>query len=145
MPAINAADTQTVARTALSDTSCMPEEYALSLNGAVPECTRMPRRSDRASAGDIAAGCRRAPTEFTRSTPVHKRTDSGSVEVQRSRYAERGPDYGENPMLFIVGVVIALVAVVILPRMRVPGGMNAADLGWMSGQWLAEHRASHSA
>src|SRR5580765_5966520 len=47
MPAINAADSQTVARTPLSDTSCMPEEYALSLNGAVPECTRRPRRSDR--------------------------------------------------------------------------------------------------
>ena len=48
-------------------------------------------------------------------------------------------------MLFIVGVIIALVAVGILPRMRVPGGVNAADLGWMSEQWLAEHRASHSA
>ena len=47
-------------------------------------------------------------------------------------------------MLFIVGVVIALVAVVILTRMRVPGGVNAAHLGWMSEQWLAEHRASHS-
>ena len=46
-------------------------------------------------------------------------------------------------MLFIVGVIIALVAVI--PRMRVPGGMNAADLGWMSEQWLVEHRASHSA
>jgi hypothetical protein len=48
-------------------------------------------------------------------------------------------------MLFIVGVVIALVAVGILPRMRVAGGVNAAHLGWMSEQWLAEHRASHSA
>ena len=47
-------------------------------------------------------------------------------------------------MLFIVGVIIALVAVVILPRMRVPGGAKVADLGWMSEQWLAEHRASHS-
>ncbi len=44
MPAINAADSQTVARTPLSDTSCMPEEYTLSLNGAVPKCTRRPRR-----------------------------------------------------------------------------------------------------
>ena len=46
-------------------------------------------------------------------------------------------------MLFIVGLVIVSVAVVILPRMRVPGRENA-PLGWMSEQWLAEHRASHS-
>ena len=47
-------------------------------------------------------------------------------------------------MLFIVGVVIALIAVVIIPRMQVPGGVNSANLGWMSEQWRAEHRASHS-
>jgi hypothetical protein len=48
-------------------------------------------------------------------------------------------------MLFIVGAVIVLVAVTVIPRMRVPGGVNAAHLGWMSERWLAEHRASHSA
>ena len=47
-------------------------------------------------------------------------------------------------MLFIVGIVIASIAVVIIPRMRVPGGVNSTNLGWMSQQWLAEHRASHS-
>jgi hypothetical protein len=47
-------------------------------------------------------------------------------------------------MLLIVGVVIVLVAVVIMRRMRVPGGVNAARLGWMSEQWLVEHRASHA-
>jgi hypothetical protein len=47
-------------------------------------------------------------------------------------------------MLFIVSVVIVVVAVVIIPRMRVPGGVNAADLGWMSEQWLLEHRETHS-
>jgi hypothetical protein len=47
-------------------------------------------------------------------------------------------------MLLIVGLVMALIAVVIIPRMRLPGGVNAANLGWMSEQWLAEHRASHS-
>jgi hypothetical protein len=46
-------------------------------------------------------------------------------------------------MLFTVCVVIVLVATAIIPRMRVPGGMNAAPLGWMSERWLAEHRASH--
>jgi hypothetical protein len=47
-------------------------------------------------------------------------------------------------MLFIVGLVMVLIAVVIIPRMRVPGGVNSSNLGWMSEQWLAEHRASHS-
>jgi hypothetical protein len=47
-------------------------------------------------------------------------------------------------MLFIVGGVITLVAVAIIPRVRLSGGVSAADLGWMSEQWLAEHRASHS-
>ncbi len=56
----------------------------------------------------------------------------------------RRVECGENHMLFIVGIVIALIAVVIIPRMRVPGGVNSANLGWMSEQWLAEHRASHS-
>jgi len=47
-------------------------------------------------------------------------------------------------MLLIVGLVVVLIAVVIIPRMRVPGGVNSANLGWMSEQWLAQHRASHS-
>jgi hypothetical protein len=46
-------------------------------------------------------------------------------------------------MLFIACVVIVLVAAAIIPRMRVPRGMNASPLGWMSERWLAEHRASH--
>jgi hypothetical protein len=57
---------------------------------------------------------------------------------------EDRPDCGENHMLFIVGVVIVLIAVVIIQRRRVPGGVNSASLGSMSAQWLAEHRASHS-
>ena len=47
-------------------------------------------------------------------------------------------------MVLIFGVIITLIAVFILPRMRSSGGVHAADLGWMSEQWLAEHRASHS-
>jgi hypothetical protein len=46
-------------------------------------------------------------------------------------------------MLFTAGVVIVLLAVVIIPRIRVPGGVNSANLGWLSEQWLAEHRRSH--
>jgi hypothetical protein len=45
-------------------------------------------------------------------------------------------------MLFI-GVVIVSIAVVIVGRMRGPSRVNSPDFGWMSQQWLAEHRASH--
>jgi hypothetical protein len=47
-------------------------------------------------------------------------------------------------MLFIVAAIIVLIAVVIIPRMRVPGDVHSANLGWMTEQWLAEHRASRS-
>jgi len=46
-------------------------------------------------------------------------------------------------MLLIVGGVIALIAAVITVRMRAPG-VSAHRLGYMSEQWLAEHRAVHS-
>jgi hypothetical protein len=48
-------------------------------------------------------------------------------------------------MLLIVGAVIVSIAVVIIPRMRVPDSMNGSALGWMSEDWLAEYRAAHSA
>jgi len=48
-----------------------------------------------------------------------------------------------EPMPFILGIVV-LVALVIIPKMRVARGVNAADLGWMSERWLAEYRASQS-
>jgi hypothetical protein len=47
-------------------------------------------------------------------------------------------------MLLFVGAVIVLIAVVIISRMRVPGGVTASTRGWMSDQWLAEHRKSYS-
>ena len=62
----------------------------------------------------------------------------------QDRYTRRRPDCEENHMLFIVGVVIVSIAVVIIPRMRVPRRVNSPNLGWMSEQWLSEHRASHS-
>lgn len=46
-------------------------------------------------------------------------------------------------MLLLILVLIALTAVMIGSRLRVPGGVNPAKLGWMSDQWLAEYRASH--
>ena len=58
----------------------------------------------------------------------------GSLDAGRTRF-------GENHMLLMVGVFIVLGAFVIIPRMRVPGAVNADHLGWMSEQWLAERRA----
>ena len=46
--------------------------------------------------------------------------------------------------MLIIGVLITtLTAVVVIAKRRVPGGVSAAKLGWMSPQWLAEYRASH--
>ena len=80
-------------------------------------------------------------SEFT--CPDAVCTSAQTVTLLRVRMVLRRAECGENLMLFIVGIVIALIAAV-LPRMRVPGGVNSANLGWMSQQWLAEHRASHS-
>jgi hypothetical protein len=47
-------------------------------------------------------------------------------------------------MLLIISAVATLVAVVMVPRIRMPGGVEDAHLGWMSERWLTEHRAAHS-
>ena len=63
----------------------------------------------------------------------------------QDRYTPRQTRDGGNHMLLIAGVAtVLLIAAAIIPRMWVPGGVNAARLGWMSAQWLAEHCASHS-
>jgi hypothetical protein len=46
-------------------------------------------------------------------------------------------------MLLIIGVVIVFTVAVLIGTLRVPGGVNEAQLGWMSEQWIAEYRASH--
>jgi hypothetical protein len=44
-------------------------------------------------------------------------------------------------MLAIVGVLITLAATAML-KARMPGALQPAPFGWISEQWLAEHRAS---
>jgi hypothetical protein len=44
-------------------------------------------------------------------------------------------------MLAIVGVLITLAATAML-KARMPGTLQAAPFGWISEQFLAEHRAS---
>ena len=46
-------------------------------------------------------------------------------------------------LIIIGGVLVVCVAVAVIRRIRVPGGVNATNLGVVSEQWLAEHRSSH--
>ena len=46
-------------------------------------------------------------------------------------------------MLLTIGVFVTVTAAVIIRKMRAAGDAKAKNLGWMSDQWLAEHRASH--
>lgn len=71
-------------------------------------------------------------------------TSAQTVSWPRVRIALRRLDCGDNHMIFFVGAGIVLIAVGTIPRVRVRGGVLSANLGWMSQQWLAEHRASHS-
>ena len=46
-------------------------------------------------------------------------------------------------MFLTIGVFMTVLAVVIVRRLRTPVDTSGPNLGWMSEQWLAEHRASH--
>ena len=46
-------------------------------------------------------------------------------------------------MLLILGVLILAIAGVIASRRQALDGAPTHALGWMSEQWLSEHRASH--
>ena len=49
---------------------------------------------------------------------------------------------GNGPlMLFAAGLLVVLIAVVAIPRLRLPFTADA-NLGWMSDRWLAEQRAT---
>jgi hypothetical protein len=43
-------------------------------------------------------------------------------------------------MLVIVGLLIVCVMALLARRIRLAHAMDASALGWMSEQWLAEHR-----
>jgi hypothetical protein len=47
-------------------------------------------------------------------------------------------------MLLIIGALITAAATVSILCIRASGGVNVDHLGWMSEQWLAEHRASQA-
>ena len=45
-------------------------------------------------------------------------------------------------MMLIIGAAL-LVTIIVVTRLRAPRVANPPNLGWMSEQWLAEHRAMH--
>jgi hypothetical protein len=47
-------------------------------------------------------------------------------------------------LLSILAVILTVGLFVIAARVREHSGLIPARLGWMSDQWLAEYRASHS-
>jgi hypothetical protein len=63
----------------------------------------------------------------------HGQTDKIVPRRGRCRWCEH--------MLLAIRTLISQIVVVTLARVR--AGKNAAALGWMSEQWLAEYRASH--
>ena len=46
-------------------------------------------------------------------------------------------------MLLISGVLIVATATALFTRVWRTAAVDDAPLGWMSAQWLAEHRAAH--
>jgi hypothetical protein len=46
-------------------------------------------------------------------------------------------------MLFAIVVLLAVSGALIVNKARIGGRVNGANLGWMSEQWLAEHRPSN--
>jgi hypothetical protein len=50
---------------------------------------------------------------------------------------------GIKTMLSTIAVLVAAGGALLLYKARVAGRVHPANLGWMSVQWLAEHRASH--
>jgi hypothetical protein len=46
--------------------------------------------------------------------------------------------------MVIIAVLIAMTAAAILSKLSMSRGIHGSDLGWMSEQWLAEHRASRT-
>ena len=51
--------------------------------------------------------------------------------------------YALPPMLIFIGALITLTTALVIRKVRVSNRADAANLGEVSEQWLAEHRASH--
>jgi len=81
---------------------------------------------------------RSEPTE----AGVHNRTDNGGPVGDDRGHRGRVPA-GIKTMFSTIAVLVAAGGALLLYNARVAGRVHPASLGWMSAQWLAEHRASH--
>jgi hypothetical protein len=115
----SAFDRRIMATMALIDRGCISEEYAAPLKGAVPKCTSATAFPPCLPQTGITAACcgPRQSSGARRCAQPHRQCACGRATITIRR---GGPDYGDNPMLFIVGVIIALVVIIL--TMRVPGG-----------------------
>ena len=77
-----------------------------------------------------------------RACSVHNRTDRPQRKRQNRSYAS-GTSLRHIHMVVVFAVLITATAVWSLRR-GVPGGGTSGNLGWMSEQWLSEHRAGHT-
>jgi hypothetical protein len=72
---------------------------------------------------------------------VHNRTDA--FRHFWDDHPSAGDTVAATQAMLISSILIALTAAIIIARMGTSDGMNTRQLGWMSEQWLAEHRASN--
>ena len=65
--------------------------------------------------------------------------DAGTMEVLTA------PGRWRKPMaiLILTGVLVALTTALAVRKSRAPSAISSSNLGEVSEQWLAEHRASH--
>jgi hypothetical protein len=135
MPARQPAETQTAATVPLMESSFMLKVYGPAFHRAVPQCTR--------SHNTNPTGPR--PHLGRAGLALRCAIENSAERVCSLQFVKwRCGRHVENYMLLMVGAVVVLITVVIIPRICVPGGVNASAFGWMSARWLAEHRASHS-
>ena len=83
-----------------------------------------------------------ADIAFDARCSVHNRTDRPQRKRQNRSYVS-GTSLRHIHMVVIFAVLITATAVWSLRR-GVPGSGSSANLGWMSEQWLSEHRAGHA-
>ena len=73
---------------------------------------------------------------------MHNRTDGGGPIWDDRRH--HGASAGRiTTMWFTIAFLLAVSAALIIHKARVAARGSQANLGWMSAQWLAEHRSAH--